>query len=42
MSEEIKEQAVENAPAEDAGVYDVDGIAAMFDDGAEGEEDSGE
>ena len=40
MSEEINEQTVETAPAEDSGVYDVDGIAAMFDDGADGEEDS--
>ena len=30
MSEEIREQAAEAAPAEDGGVYDVEGIAAMF------------
>ena len=43
MSEEIKEQTVETAPAEDSGVYDVDGIAAMFsDDGEESEDAAGE
>ena len=40
MSEEILETAVETAPAEDAGVYDVDGIAAMFSDDGEGDTDS--
>lgn len=42
MSEEIQEQTVETAPAEDSGVYDVDGIAAMFSESGEESADAAE